>query len=200
MDFVVDLNKYPESMKGMIGHITSLVDGRRTVRHGSHAVHKVLVKCDDHKVTLVLQESDLYMLGFINSHGTFRFSDHPGGEGSTLLPIGSSYTKPLCISILRGGDVQYRVLKRADIISAIITLSGYTAGTDVKELMKISLGIMAYMISEALRFKNMFQKMSFVLKSGGGFTFAEFAEYVKNWQSISNGQIGGQIALSTYQR
>lgn len=189
MPYTVDINDYANGMNLLLAGVTDpRPAGGRMARSASTVIEEVTVTDGSHSVTLLLQVSDLYIIGFENDHGTFRFNDHVA-HGATTLPIGCSYTASGAVGILResGSLIETSERSQASIVSAIIQLSGYQPGGGVDIGMKKNLGIMMYLISEALRFKSIRTKMEAVLSYIGSFSFAEFRAWVTNWAALSAG-------------
>jgi hypothetical protein len=206
MPLKINVDKYPESMKGLIGQITSInpVNGQRTRNTGANVLHDVILKGGANQITLIINEADLYIFGFRNANGTFRFADK-AILGSVPLPIGCSYTAATGLGVLRDRQAGVAIAPRslASVNHAIQSLSLYNGGP----VNAADLAAMCYFISEALRFKPIFQKMVRVVKQGSSFTFAEFADWVTNWANISGGApvlvppgytAPQQVDLSTY--
>jgi hypothetical protein len=185
MPWSFDVAKYPENMKGMIGTFTHIGgNGNRTRNSTANALHDITVKANGAQVTLFLNEADLYLFGFRNAQGSFRFNDK-AVPGATALPIGCSYTAANCISVLRDRTSGAATANRnlASISGAIANLSAYNGGP----VTGADLGLMCYFISESFRFRNIFHRMVRVVKNGAAFTFVEFADWVTNWANLSGG-------------
>ncbi len=207
-NFTIELDKYSGMMKALIGRITALDGQKRVVNADSSATHDVTLSFDgglaDGKVTLVLKESNLYILGFKNSAGTeYRFKDFPM-SGAQTLAIGSHYTKANCISILRDESASIATSQRSrqSIEQAIRVLASYQGGS-VLDTEKAAFGMMTFVLSESIRFKTLYQKMCRVMNDGETFSFGSFKPYVCYWEDLSaGGAVAGAVgnSISTYHR
>lgn len=162
---------------------------------GGATVHQVTIQGKSGSApVLMLRASDLYIIGFRNAQGSFYFKDDsPGGDATELL-IGCSYTKAKCIGVLRDLGHKDATGKRAaaDLQAAIDWMDAHD-GAAVNDAGRVNLGLIVYAVSEALRFNNIFQRIQDILGSNKGFTFAEFADFVLNWEKGSQGKRGDKL-------
>jgi hypothetical protein len=190
-------------MKRLIGQVTSVCEatGKRKTKKGP-GLQDVLVKCADAEVMWKLREKDLYIIAFTNKSGTYYFKDDER-QGVKKLPFSASYTSTTGVGILADSTSAIATARRSkqSIEQAIRDLENYANDTSKANELKKSVAIIAYLISESMRFKKMYKKMCDVTKGADTFTFAEFEIYVKNWSDISTGKLPAgttQAELSTY--
>jgi hypothetical protein len=195
---MLNVEKYPEAMKGLIGQVTNVspATGKRQRKASSTSTHDLIVRYQTNQITLRLQESDLYLVAFTNANRTYCFKDHVV-SGATPLPYGSSYTAKDGLAILAEETAPVATATR-DLVSiseAIRDLAAYNGDRAHAHALKPSLGAMAYLVSESMRFKNIYQWMCRVTREGQSFTFAQFADWVKNWSRIctSDGGLPGVV-------
>ncbi len=75
----------------------------------------------------------------------------------------------------------------ANIVESVRALAAFTGGNDLD--LKIPLATMVFLISEAIRFTIVYDRMVETCKNrGGAFSFAELQPYVQNWEDLSAGK------------
>lgn len=157
--------------------------GGRTQKTSSKASVDVTVIAGGATITVLMLEAGLYVKGFRNAKGTYLFA---GEKGGTNLKFGCSYVGSGNIGIFNSDDGAKVKQAKKDVLAAVATLAAFNGGNDLN--LKVPLATMAFLISEALRFTVIADKMAEVLGSYDvTFTFLEFKEYVQNWAAMSGG-------------
>ncbi|HVY62538.1 MAG TPA: ribosome-inactivating family protein [Planctomycetota bacterium] len=197
----LDLSKYPESMKGIIGNIADKDGQIHKCRNPSVKIHEIEVKGGDDKVSVYVREENLYLVAFKNANGTFCFKGDTGHApaGATELNQSCSYTAADGIGIFRAPATENAERDGGAVISAVARVAAHS-GKDLTSDEKVALGILVYAISEALRFKKVYQKFDAVCRQGKKFKFVEFKDLVTNWHNICGGEgqwLAKQSELST---
>jgi|GEM_PF-3428737 len=190
--YTINIDTYAQNIKALVTQITDVnvsTAGRRTQRTSSTVMHEIIVVSGVSRVTLLLQEGGLYIKGFRNTHGTYRFRNENSITG-TQLSFSCSYIGTNSIGIFADDDSNNDIKKVArskhSIDQAVRDLAAYNGGRD--NSLKIPLALMVFLISESLRFTVVYDKMVEVCKGNGmTFTFGQFQKWVQSWSSISDG-------------
>ncbi len=168
----------------------------RRVDAGSRVVHVVTVRRRSAAAVVHLRASDLYVIGFRTSAGaSYCFSDavgsfNPGAVAPLALASGYTGNVRSDLAILCD-PYDKRPWGASDIDRAFQTLGGYRGrGTDE---LHMPLGIMAFCISEALRFKLIFHAVQSVLaersSAASNLRFGQFRSlFSGGWKDLSGGK------------
>lgn len=183
----LNLDTYAQDMRALAPLLTDAkVGGRRVQRVNSQAVADVNVVAGDLSVTMLIRESGLYTKGFRNAQGTWYFKGD--GDNANELKFSCSYVGSGSIGIFTeaDGDDAKRLRTKANIIESVRALSSFAGGNDLN--LKIPLATMVFVVSEAIRFTIVYDRIVETCKGQGGtFSFKELKDYVQNWQSLSGG-------------
>lgn len=190
----LDLDRYAADMRALAAIVTDAKPGaRRVQRTASIESADVDVKSGASQVTVLLQESGLYVKGFRNTHGTWYFKNSNGGANE--LKFSCSYVGSNSLEIFTNpnSDTCTRQRNRGNLDAAITTLSLFRGGNDLE--LKVPLATMAFIISEAIRFTNVYYHVTQCCTYKGTFSFLDLKDYVQNWQGISEGRpVAGTVS------
>jgi len=184
------LDSYSQDMRALARAVTDVpaATGQRVQRAGSTTMVDVNVHNGAEQVTILLREGGLYVKGFRNDQGTDYFFKEPEAAGNQLK-FSCSYVGNYSIGIFT--DPDHRDTKatrsRNDLDRAVRDLAAFRGGNDLH--LKIPLALMAFSISESIRFSTVFDRMIEVCRGNKTFTFLEFKDYVQNWQAITEGRV-----------
>ncbi len=184
----LNLDRYAQDMRALAPLLTDArIGGRRVQRVGSKEIAEVTVIAGTLSVTMLIQESGLYTKGFRNQHGRWYFKGE--GLGGSELKFTCSYVGSGSIGIF--ADSQNPEIQRrrtmANLVESVRALAAFTGGNDLD--LKIPLATMVFLISEAIRFTIVYDRMVETCKNrGGAFSFAELQPYVQNWEDLSSGK------------
>ena len=189
-NFNVNLANYRADLPALTQGVTAVrANGKRTQNAASTQMHNVFVISGGSQVSLQLREGGLYIKGFTNSAGTaYLFKEHEQNSGNRLS-FTCSYVGTQSIGIFNS-DTQNLLDAAMDrsvasLDQAVRDLAAFTGGTD--NALKIKLALLVFLISESIRFGIIYKKMWKVCEGASTFTFAEFKDYVQNWEAISLG-------------
>lgn len=189
----LDIDRYAQTMKQLAISVTDanpMTAGRRVQRVNSTQMHNVRVVSGTNNVTLILQESGLYIKGFQNDNGTFYFKTNPATIGGKALSFSCSYVGSNSMGIYEIGSDAVKTTQRSkhSINQAIIDLAAFNGGTD--NGLKVPLALMVMLISESIRFTVVYDLMVEVCKGAGKtYCFKDVQTWVQAWQGISVGSV-----------
>lgn len=193
----VNLDTYPQDIKALTTLVTDVnvaTAGRRIQRTGSAVIHDVTVLSGNNQVVLLLQEGGLYIKGFRNAQGTYRFKGELPTTGNHLS-FSCSYIGTNSIGIYEDENVKTQARSKNSIDQAIRDLAAYNGGVD--NTLRVPLALLVFLISESIRFTVVYDKMVEVCKGNGAtYTFAQLQKWVQSWQSISD---GSNVPAGTHQ-
>lgn len=186
----LSLDRYPQDMRALAPLVTDpKPGGRRVQRVASTATVDVnVVASGNSSVTMIIQESGLYVKGFRNPFGSFYFNG--ANNGSSELKFGCSYVGSYSLGIFNDDLTEAKKSRaKKDLVSAVATLAAFQGGTNANDLhLKIPLTLMVFAISEAVRFTIVYDRIVETCKGAGGtFSFFELKDYVQNWSDLSVG-------------
>lgn len=187
----LSLDRYPQDMRALAPLVTDAKPGgRRVQRTSSTATADVtVIGSPEASVTMIVQESGLYVKGFRNQHGSFYFNGANGG--SNELKFGCSYVGSYSLGIFNDDLTEAKKLRsKKDLVAAVTALAGFQGGANANDLhLKVPLTLMVFAISEAIRFTIVYDRIVEACKGAGGtFSFYELRNYVQNWSALSAGE------------
>lgn len=192
----LDLDRYAADMRALAAAVTDAKPGaRRVQRTASTQIVDVDVRSGTSQVTVLLQESGLYVKGFRNAQGTWFFKGSNGGANELKFSCSYVGSNSLGIYVDTAADACTRQRDRGNLNAAITTLSRFAGGNDLA--LKVPLTTMAFIVSEAIRFTNVYYHVTQCCASKGTFSFLDLKEYVQNWQDISEGKPPAGIVPGT---
>jgi hypothetical protein len=183
----LDLDRYPADMRALAAAVTDAQPGaRRVQRTASTQIVDVDVISGTSRVTVLLQESGLYVKGFRNANGAWYFKGSNGGANE--LKFSCSYVGSNSLEVFSDptSDTCTRQRGRVNLDAAITTLSLFRGGNDLD--LKTPLATMAFIVSEAIRFTNVYYHVTQCCAYKATFSFLDLKDYVQNWQAISEGK------------
>lgn len=191
--FSVNLDSYRQDLRVLANGLTDPNPGGlgapRIQRIASTAVAEVELTAGGSKIVVTIEESGLYVKGFRNEHGSFWFKGT--NNGSSELRFNCSYSDPDGIAIFSGSanaDARRNRHSRATIEGAVAELAAFRGGNDLR--LKVPMGLLAFVLSEAVRFTYVYYKVGEVSRSNDAFfTFAQYQVYLQNWKDMSHGGV-----------
>ena len=194
----LDLDNYAQDMAALIPLVTDVgTTTSRKQRVSSKTIVEVTVTSNNLSVTMLIQESGLYIKGFRNDNGRWYFK----GEdlGASQLKFTCSYVGSGSIGIFADSTNAEtgRDRNRGNIDQAVRALSTFAGGNDLD--LKIPLATMAFLLSESIRFSIVLDHMTRACDYSGTFSFADLQAYVQNWGDLSAGKaVTGTVAGNVY--
>lgn len=184
----LNLDRYAQDMRALAPLLTDAKPGgRRVQRVKSTAISDVTIVAGTLSVTMLVQESGLYIKGFFTPHGRWYFKD--SGLGANELKFSCSYVGSNSLGIFSdsANPEIARLRTMANLTESVRALSDFRGGNDLH--LKIPLATMAFLVSEAIRFTIVYDRMVETCKNQGGrFSFGELQPYVQNWGDLSEGK------------
>lgn len=189
-NFNFDLDNYRNDLPILTQGVTAVrANGKRTQNAASTQMHTITISSSGSQVILHLQESGLYIKGFTNSAGTIYYFKEDGVVTGNRLSFSCGYVGTNSIGIFNSNPQdlldQSANRGRASLDQAIRDLAAHAGGTD--NALKLKLAMLVFLTSESIRFGIIYKKMWKVCAYESEFTFAEFKDYVQNWETISSG-------------